>query len=383
DLAARAKAPAETGGCKVLFANGDILRGSLAGGDGESILLDVAGAGRLKLPRNRLQSLAVTASEPPLLDGITGLEGWTEVSSPIQGLAGVEAGHWTYRNGAFYASKPASIARDLKLPGMMRMEFDLAWRGQPNLAIALYTDSLRPILLMNKESGPDFGAFYSFRLGNIVADMYPIKKHGPSISLGSVILAALGRADHAHFDIRVSKPQNKIYLLVDGVLVMQWSDPNGFEGEGTGVRFVENSGAIKLSNLRVTRWDGILEEKTENAPRGPDDVVWLNDGQSTAGAITAINPEGVSIRVQNAAREIPFASIREIDFGAPPVRPTLEGAGGVRATFAEGGCIHGLLESWSADGAVFRSPDFGRAKFNPSQFAALQFLRDEGNRPAA
>jgi hypothetical protein len=307
------------------------------------------------------------------------MDGWTEISSPITGVPGMEGGHWTYRNGAFYASKPASIARDLKLPDMMRMEFDLAWRGQANLAIALYTDSLRPILLANKENGPEFGAFYSFRLGGIVADMYPIKKHGPSVSLGSVILAALGRSDHAHFDFRVSKPQNKIYLLVDGVLAMQWSDPGGFEADGTGVRFVENSGAIKLSNLRVTRWDGILEEKTDTTPNGPDDVVWMNDGQSAAGTITTMNAQSVSLRAQNVAREIPFAKIREIDFGAPSAHPTLEGTGGVRATFAQGGCIHGELESWSADGAVFRSADFGRAKFNPSLFAALQFLRDEGN----
>ena len=61
---------------------------------------------------------------------------------------------------------------------------------------------------------------------------------------------------------------------------MQWADTNGFEGEGSGIRFVENLGAIKLSNLRVTRWDGILEEKPDTAPRGREDVVWLQNGQS-------------------------------------------------------------------------------------------------------
>ena len=263
DFGTGAKPPATIGGCKVLFSNGDLLRGKVVGCDTETLTLDAPGAGRLKLPRQRLQSLAVTPTEPPIIDGLTGMDGWTEVSSPV-GL-GAESGHWTYRDGAFYASKPASVARNLQLPDMARIEFDLAWRGQPNIAIALYTDSLQPILLLNKENGPDFGGFYSFRLSGVIADIYPIKKHGQIPSLGSVILSALDRVDHAHFDFRVNKPQNRIILLIDKVPVAQWSDTNGFEGEGRGIRFVENSGAIKLSNLRITRWDGILEEKPDAA----------------------------------------------------------------------------------------------------------------------
>ena len=208
--------PVETaGGCKVLFSNGDLMRGKLTGCDAETLTLDVAGAGRLKLPRARLQSLAVTPTEPPIIDGLTGMDGWTEVSSPVG--AGTESGHWTYRDGAFYASKPASIARDLKLPDMARIEFDLAWRGQPSMAIAFYTDSLQPILLLNKENGPDFGGFYSFRLSGIIADIYPIKKHGQIQSLGSLIEASIDKTDHAHYEFSVSKPQGRFTLLIDKV----------------------------------------------------------------------------------------------------------------------------------------------------------------------
>ena len=77
-----------------------------------------------------------------------------------------ESGQWTYRNGAFYAGKTASIARDLKLPDVAEIQFDLAWKGALNLAIALYTDSLLPILLTAKDQAPDFGGFYSLRLHN-------------------------------------------------------------------------------------------------------------------------------------------------------------------------------------------------------------------------
>jgi hypothetical protein len=371
-----AKKSDETGGCKVLFSDGDLLRGKFAACDAESVTLDVSGAGRLKLPRSRLQSLVVMSADPPLFDGFTGMEGWTEVSSPV-GLGG-EAGHWTYRDGAFYASKAASLARDLKLPDLARIEFDLSWHGQPNLAIALYTDSLQPILLLNKENGPDFGGFYSFRLSGIVADIFAIRKQGQIPSLGSVILSAMDKTNHAHFDFRISKPQNRIILLVDKTPVMQWSDPKGFEGEGTGIRFVENSGAIKLSNLRVTRWDGILEEKPEVGGSATEDVVWLQNGESHAGVVSAITPQTVTLRAQGANQSIPFAKVREINFMAPSNRPPTDPPG-VRVLCGAGGSIHGQLESWGPDGVVLRSPNFGRAKFDPAMFAALQFLRTEGN----
>ena len=58
----------------------------------------------------------------------------------------------------------------------------------------------------------------------------------------------------------------------------------------------------------------------------------------------------------------------------------MEPPGGVRATFAQGGSIHAQLESWSADGVALRNLEFGPAKFNLSLLAAVQFLREEGNR---
>jgi len=376
DFAAAPRSPALSGGCKILFSNGDLLRGKLISCDDESLTLDTPAGGRLKLPRNRLQSLAVTPTEPAIIDGIAGLEGWTEVAAPV--AQGAEAGHWSYRNGAFYATKPASIARDLKLPEMCRIEFDLAWRGQPSLAVALYTDSLRPILLLNKEQGPDFSGFYSFRINGIVAEMLPVKKRATIPSLGSVILASLGRADHAHFDLRVSKPQNKMILLVDKTPVMQWTDPNGFQGEGSGIRFVENAGALKLSNLRITRWDGMVEEKLDATSNLAEDVVWLQNGSSVSGVVSSANEQAVLLRAHDRPQSIPFSSVREIDFRAPLNRPPPEGAG-VHAMFAEGGGIHGQLESWNPDGVVLRSADFGRARFNASAFTALQFLPEQGN----
>src|SRR5208282_5888179 len=142
---------------------------------------------------------------PAVFDGITGLDGWTRAVSaaPAPG----ESGQWTYRDGAFYAVKTASIARDLKLPDVADIQFDLAWKGALNLAVALYTDSLQPIALAQKETGPDFGGFYSLRFTyTVTIGLTPIRKKDPLRSLGDLIVPSLNQRDRLHLDLRVSKP---------------------------------------------------------------------------------------------------------------------------------------------------------------------------------
>ena len=151
--------------CRIVLANGDVLSGNWVSCDRETATFDTWYAGKLRIPRTAILSVAFNSRAPAVFDGITGLEGWTQGASSKAFVNGA-AGQWVYRHGGLYADKPASIARDLKLPPMANIEFDLAWKGMLIFSIGLYTDSLQPILLTEKENGPDFGGFYSLRLGS-------------------------------------------------------------------------------------------------------------------------------------------------------------------------------------------------------------------------
>ena len=100
--------------CKLWLANGDALAGNLIACDRDALTLDTWYAGKLKIPRRALQTLAFNPRTPVVFDGPTGLDGWTQ-GNAVKGIIG-ESGLWSYRNGAFYADKAASIARDMKLP---------------------------------------------------------------------------------------------------------------------------------------------------------------------------------------------------------------------------------------------------------------------------
>jgi hypothetical protein len=362
--------------CHLLLADGDLLEGNLVGGDHNTLTLQTWYAGELKIQRSSLRSLVLVPQSPWIFAGITGLDGWTE-GKAVAGLA-AEPGQWTYRNGAFYASKAASVARDLKLPDVAEIRFDLAWKGPLNLAVALYTDSLQPILLTGKEAGPDFGGFYSFRFQNTVfIDLMPVKKRDPLRSLGQLIIPALNNRDRLHVDLRISKPQHKIALFFDDELVKVWDDASGFAGEGTGMRFVQNpGGVVKLSNLQISHWNGMFDQTLDEAADAAHDVFWLDDGTKVTGTMESMADGKVDTRTTNGPVEIPFAKLKAIDFAHSTIAPT-EQSGSVRGTFVHGSGLTFDLESWQPGEMTVHSEHFGRAKFNPAAFSRLQFLSPE------
>jgi hypothetical protein len=361
--------------CRLLLANGDSLEGGLVSCDRNAVALQTWYAGRLSIPRASLQSLVFMRRPPAVFDGITGLDGWTQSVSAA--AAPGESGQWTCRNGAFYAGKTASIARDLKLPDVAEIQFDLAWKGALNLAVALYTDSLRPVQLNAREQAPDFGGFYSFRFQNtVLIDLWAIKKADPIRPLGQAIDLSLNNKDRLHVALRVSKPQHRIALFLDDKLIKEWVDPQGFIGQGTGMRFVQNhnpGSVVKLSHLRITHWDGIFEEPAADSA----DACWLENGHKIAGAIESINNGKMAARTTHGPVEIPLAQLKAIAFARQQTSPPQTQAGAVRATFAQGGALTFILETWRPNEMIIRSADFGKARINPAAFARLQFLSPE------
>jgi hypothetical protein len=361
--------------CRVRLENGDELRGNVSFTGGDKVVLETAYAGRLEVPRDRVRLIApVPAAARMIYSGPTGPDGWTfgKVAVPL-----LQAGTWKYSDGAFYATDAASIARDVKLPDRARVQFDLAWTGvlgALHLAVALYTDYLQPIALANRVTEPPFGEFYSLQLYGAMANLMPIQQQGPLKSLGPVTVPALGRKNYAHFDLRADKSRHQVALLVDGTLVTNWVDSEPFVGTGTAVRFVyAGGGAIRLSHLRITTWDGQLDAAPVALTNRADDLACLRNGDQVAGRLESVRNGRLTITANGAPLQIPLERVRHIELkGGQPNRPPpapLE----VRAFFADGGRVTLQLGRWEPDRVAGHSPEFGQAVFDPSVFTLVQF----------
>jgi len=358
--------------CKVFLTQGDVLEGSLVSCDRDNVCLQTWYAGQLLFPRKQVQSVLFFPTAPDLFT-VTGPEGWTQGAA--SGVLGAEAGQWTFRDGAFYASKSASIARDVKLPDTAELQFDLAWSGPLALSLALYADSLQPMLIADKDKIPDFGAFYSMHFQSLYVDVARIKKkENPIINLPPVIVNTFSQTNRVHIDVRARKKSNTLALLVNGQLLQVWTDTNGFVGEGTAVRFVHNGlGLIKVSDLRLAPWDGVLESAQTNLPPADQDTVWLTNNTFLSGVIESLAGGKMTLRGKEDNTEVPLERVSRLVLASAPGEPAKELEGSVHAVFAHGGPVTFQLESWTAGSVNVRSPVFGQAKFDPNAFRRLVF----------
>ncbi len=364
--------PAGTNLCRLHLRNGDFLEGDLLQLNREEIVLETSFAGKMAFPRKRAHALeSLPPEREPIFVGPSGLEGWT--MGKVTAVAAGEAGEWKYANGAFYATHSASIARDMKLPDMARIEFDLAWKGMLQTAIALYTKNLQPVNLASKDTEPDFGGFYSLQINSFMATLMPVKKNEPLKYLGQIPVPTLSQKTRAHFEVLVNKKRANIVLLADGILVKEWIDADGFAGSGTAMRFVQQGGqgSLKLSNLRIAEWNGKRDEKSTNAPSTKDDLARLLNGDKVSGTLESFRDGKITISTGGSKLDVPLNRVSEIQFaGEKSEEPPGIGLN-VRAFFAGGGRITFRVDHWDKS-VVGESPNFGRATFLPAAFERVQ-----------
>lgn len=386
---ARTEFAASSNFCHVLLANGDQLQGDLISYDGQKVTLDTWYGGTLELPKSAVALIApLGLPKPTIFAGPTGLEGWT--MGKVQAGALVDSGEWIFQNDAFYALKSASIARDVHLPDTASIQFDLEWRGFFHIAVALYTAYLHPINLANKETEPQFGGFYSLQINPFSANLLPVKQSEPLRYLGQASLQSLAQTNAAHIDIRVSKSKRLVALLINGALVRHWTDED-FAGTGSALRFVhQGQGAVKLSNIKVTEWDGQFEEPVTLTPNKTVDLARLKNGDRVPGSVKSIHDGKLAIEATTTSGtvttlDIPITRVKQIELttnekpAAPGVQPA---AFPVRAYFASGpGSLSFQLQSWNSDEVSATSPSFGSAKFKPNAFSRILFEFD-GRSPA-
>lgn len=359
--------------CTVHLHNGDQFQGTLSSFDGEKLSVETWFGGNLQLPKeNVAMILPVGLPKTPIFEGPTSLEGWT--MGKVNAAAVIDSGDWLYHNAALYAVKSASIARDVDLPDSASFSFDLEWRGFFHVAIALYTEYLHPVNLANKETEPKFGGFYSMQINPFSANLLPVKQNDPLRYLGQAPLQTLASKNSAHFDIRMSKSRRIIALLIDGALVKQWVDSEEFAGTGKAIRFVhQGQGAVKLSNIKVTEWDGTFEEPPTVTPNKKTDLARLKNGDRIPGAVKEISDGKMKVEGAGQVLEIPLTRVKQIEFATARAGRSNWTPQTVRAYFAKGGSVTFELERWSEELVQGTSPFYGPVSFKTAAFNRLVF----------
>jgi len=181
-----------------------------------------------------------------------------------------------------------------------------------------------------------------------------------------------------HLEIRANKDDATLGLLVDDHLVQRWKDSAGFIGQGSGVVFFAqlDGPSIKISNLKVSHWEGELGVDSSVNVAGKDDLVYLVNHDKVTGHLQQLKNGTVTVATAMAPLDIPLSRVSQIFLSSPTTNALPANPWEMRAYFASGGSIAFQLEGWQDQRVSGRSLNFGEVAFDPRFIRQLQFNLD-------
>ena len=366
--------------------NGDELIGELMMINESNISLNTWYGGVLNIPRSAVTHLTPGGTtSSAIYDGPRDMSGWSgaglrngegmmikDRGLGRQKAANNENNGWIFRNQAFYSmSSGPYIGRKVKFPDMVNLEFDLAWRGHFQLSTYFYTDKMQP----------HSGNAYNLTISSSNVYLQRMTPYG-SANIGNINLSLRGK-NKGRFSICVNRKTRTVSLIVDGEVKHQWEDGLDFAGKGDGLMFVnQGSGALKLSGIRVSEWDGNLPAVGGRSSRTNKDELHLAGNNVLSGELRFVRDGKVEFFFEGTGTEqkIPFERIERIRFAvkttaAPRLLKPMSGT--VRATFVDGGRMTFKMERWENGQVSGESDVLDKFDFRSAVFKVLDFNIDK------
>jgi hypothetical protein len=264
------------------------------------------------------------------------------------------------------------LERDFKLTGSSTVEFDLAWNDVFQLEVNIYGDAADHM---------DMGNSYmlEFTRGEVNLRFVDASHQFPFRTFGSAPLPNMTGKNKVRITIQSNKEEGTVAVFVDNVLARRWKDDGGFRATGGGLLFQQaamTGATIKLSNFKVSQWEGRYEPETSAVATNADVIRFINHDQA-AGKIVGISGGNVTLALAEMQLQIPMQRVTQINFAAAPAPAPARGPWVVRAHFPHGGSVSFQLQKWDDKEVSGRSDIFGSLAFAPGQIRQLEFNLDQ------
>ncbi len=357
---------AESGNCHFRFFNGDEVFGVLNSLDDHHLELTAWFGSVLKIPRPAVQSITfLSRGYRVVYEGPTDLDGWS-----VSGVPG-GASNWWYRDGSFFGAA-GTLGRKFDLTNSCTVEFDLTSKATyQNLMLSLYTDSIDRL---------DFGNDgYIFTFSADSAQLRRAQRGVSPVDMGNAVLAHPDSKDRVHITIHANKEDGSITLMANNQVAKRWKDSTGFAAHGTGLLF-ENIGGgqpVRISNLRISSWQGRFEPDTNPLIQTNVDSVLFANRDRAQGKITSFQDGKVALTAGTNHLDVPMQRVRQITFAPAPNAHEERGPWEVRAYFLRGGMISFRLANWDKDKVSGESAIFGPLSFQTQTVREMEFNLDK------
>jgi hypothetical protein len=338
------------------LTNDDVIRADMVSLDGTNLVVKTLQAGKLTI--NRLMLASITPGRKIAAAGFTGpnsKEEWT-ITPPES---------WTLKKNALYSKGSGTFGREMNLPDMASIEMEVAWKTHyPEFRFSFYTDTI------TSYSGNN----YCMRPSSSYIRLY---RSGSSSGMPHAMFNFTGKRK-AHFQLLVNKKNKSTTLLMDGQMVTTWTDPNSFAGGGTGIALYAYSNPLKVSNIRVSNWDGTIPRAPSKGSDTKEDVIELINGDKITGDLLSINDDNVSFGTSYATLKIPFDRVVKVFMSSDKAERARRYAEDVRVHFHSGGTMTLKLDRIEKGKVTGISENFDQASFglDSVQLVDLNIYRD-------
>jgi len=367
----------------VALSNGDILRGELIGVSDTEISLKTWYAGEMKFRRQMVDTLDIQDRPDVLYAGPTGLDGWTVDDKDT----------WVYEEGILRSQHQGTISRKLDLPAKARFSFDVAWRSTPRFRFIFFSDDV-------ESQEPDNCYILSSTNGRYV-QLNKRTSRNNSVPVGNLApLPEFLSKEKIRLELLVDRKTGLIRLLVNGRIVVDWTDPEPQAGRmGGGIHFNSlDSSPLRYSRMEITSWDGVLEGKAadqdegfmeeDDAPEPKDEPepdptrVRLRNNDHVAGEMLGIENGKVKLNTTYGELNLPVARLRSFalrskkekeDYTLGLYEKPRRYNGDVRAWFTDGTHVTFRLESADAGRLKGYAQPFGKVDFDAKAFSRVEF----------
>ena len=132
---------------------------------------------------------------------------------------------------------------------------------------------------------------------------------------------------------------------------------------------------LKISNIRISEWDGSLPASYENVLGvNKQDFVRLSNNDTITGSVVGIREKQIKIKTSFAEVNVPLTRISIVQFASKDasVKERLP-KGTVTAKLKGHGSLNFKLKSWQDGKLEVESPDFGSATIDGSIIELITF----------
>jgi thiol-disulfide isomerase/thioredoxin len=257
----------------------DLLYGDVLGVTNDEVEVNSVRLGHVHLRRNQIRRFYRWKGADLIYFGPNGLAGWKEPAAKPQ---------WRDDGGQLVTDQAgASLFGDLGIPEKAVIDVQFSWKRTPNFVLALGVDDR------------DWTDPHAFRFEVWDGDLVVVGESARDADVASVQPLGAG-AGQIRLRAYLDQAQRRLLLVSGDGKPLAALHLNGKNAPiRSGVRLTNTKGDLRLEQLRITRWNGLLPGEA------PADKSRLQrtDGSVVYGRLTAYDPESKELTVRDGATE--------------------------------------------------------------------------------